>query len=40
MLRKTGRGHWPMTMSAYAKGVLLAFALPLLIIILVALRAQ
>jgi hypothetical protein len=29
-----------MTMSAYAKGVLLAFLVPLLIVVLVALRAQ
>jgi hypothetical protein len=41
IMRKTPeQGHWPMTWSAYAKGVLLAFALPLLIVILIALRAH
>jgi hypothetical protein len=40
MRKTTQRGHWPMTWSAYTKGVLLAFALPLLIIILIALRAH
>jgi hypothetical protein len=39
-MSKTERGHWPMTPRAYVKGVLLAFALPLLIVILIALRAS
>jgi hypothetical protein len=40
MSNATNRGRWPMTRGAYTTGLLLVFIVPLLIVILIALRVH